>query len=320
MASIHMKNLADLCCVCGERLQKSTKAVTSKFLCMKWKDFLAEKFEILVEKDLEEIHPQYFCHSCYVHPDRRTLVKATWLTHYEDNCGVCSRVEEIKKGGRPKKPKRGRKADSRPSNTQETKDANETSLQDLEELTKDLPSLRFKEFSDKFSFPENMKRDLICPVCLQVLDKPVETTCQHYFCVECLKGLIKSSQGGTCAVCKEKVGPVKIPTRMALKLIAEQEIICKKCGQTVHYEHRSSHVCSNDTEPVAEQPPAMAAPVDPTQTLQQVLKDAQAGNFSPEVEKICTAYVRSRVKNAPDGKTVLFKTGGKVTLCFEFVL
>ena len=103
---------------------------------------------------------------------------------------------------------------------------------------------------------------------------------------------------------------------MVLKLIAEQEIVCKKCGQTVHYEHSSSHVCSNDTAPVPEQPP----PLDPTQTLQQVLKDAQAGNFSPEVEKICTAYVRSRIKNAPDGKTVLFKTGGKVTLCFEFVL
>ena len=53
----------------------------------------------------------------------------------------------------------------------------------------------------------------------------------------------------------------------------------------MHYEHTSSHVCSNDTAPVPEQPPAMAAPLDPTQTLQQVLKDAQAGNFLPEVEK-----------------------------------
>ena len=89
---------------------------------------------------------------------------------------------------------------------------------------------------------------------------------------------------------------------MVLKLIVEQEVICKKRGQTVHYEHTSSHVCSNDTAPVPEQPPAMAAPLDPTQSLQQVLKDALAGNFSPEVEKICTAYVRSRIKNAPDGK------------------
>ena len=115
MASIHVKNLADLCRVCGERLQKSNKAVTLEFLCIKWKDFLAEKFEIVVEEDLEEIHQQYFCHSCYAHPDRRTLVTATWLTHYDDNCRVCSHVEEIKKGERPKKPKRGRKADSRPS-------------------------------------------------------------------------------------------------------------------------------------------------------------------------------------------------------------
>ena len=164
MASIHMKNLADLCRVCGELLQKSKKAVTSEFLCMKWKDFLAEKFEIFVEKDLEEIHPQYFCHSCYAHPDPRTLVKATWLTHYDDNCSVCSRVEETKKEDSPRiKAKRGRKTNSRPSpSTQETKDANKTSLQDLEELTKDLPSLRFKEFSDKFSFPENIKQDLVC--------------------------------------------------------------------------------------------------------------------------------------------------------------
>ncbi|CAH3170592.1 unnamed protein product [Porites evermanni] len=182
-------NLDDLCRVCGERLQKSKKAVTSKFLCMKWKDFLAENLKFLWKRILKKYTRNIFVilHSCYAHPDRRTLVKATWLTHYDDNCRVCSHVEGIKKGGRPKKPKRGRKADSGPS------------------------------FSNSSTFPENRKRDLICPVCLQVLDKPVETTCQHYFCVECLKGLINS------AVCKEKVGPVKIPTRMVLKLIAEQE-------------------------------------------------------------------------------------------------
>ena len=45
----------------------------------------------------------------------------------------------------------------------------------------------------------------------------METTCQHYFCVECLKGLSNSGQRGTCAVCKEKVDPVKIPTRMVLE-------------------------------------------------------------------------------------------------------
>ena len=77
---------------------------------MKWKDFLSEKFEIVVEKDLEEIHQQFFCHSCYAFPDRRTLVTATWLTHYDDNCRVCSHEEEIKKADGP----RSQKGERRP--------------------------------------------------------------------------------------------------------------------------------------------------------------------------------------------------------------
>ena len=113
-----------------------------------------------------------------------------------------------KKGGRAKKPKRGRKADSRPSSMRQR-----TPTKPLHKI----PSLRFKKFSDKFSFPENMKRDLFARFAFKSWIKPVETTCQHYFCVECLKGLINSGQRGTYAVCKEKVGPVKIPTRMVLE-------------------------------------------------------------------------------------------------------
>lgn len=203
MASPHQKNLEDLCRVCGERLQKSKGAVTSKFQCLKWRDFLAEKFSIFVEKDLEEIHPQYFCHACYAHPDRKTVGLATWVTHYDDSCSVCSHAAEIKKGGRPKKARRGRKPDlPDPSRTQ---NPGLNPLQDLAALTKDLPSLRFADFSEKFSFPESLRKDLVCPVCLQILDKPVETTCQHYFCVECMKGVIDSGQSGSCPVCKEKL-------------------------------------------------------------------------------------------------------------------
>ena len=68
-----------------------------------------------VEKDLEEILSQYFCHLCYAHLDRRTVVKATWLNHYDDNCSVCSCEEEIKKEGRPKKAKRGRRRQRTPT-------------------------------------------------------------------------------------------------------------------------------------------------------------------------------------------------------------
>ena len=98
MASPHQKNLEDLCLVCGQKLLKSKGTVTLKFECQKWKDFLAKNFQIFVEKDLGEIHPQYICHECYTHHDRRNIAPATWTTHYDDNCSVCTRAREIKKG------------------------------------------------------------------------------------------------------------------------------------------------------------------------------------------------------------------------------
>lgn len=309
MASSHQKNLENLCRICGEKLQKSKGALSSKFQCLKWKEFLAEKFSIFVEKDLEEIHPQYFCHACYAHPNRRSVVPVTWVTHYDDDCRVCSHIEEIKKGGRPKKVRRGRKP--------ELCDSSRTlqspsSLQDLDALTKDIPSIRFDEFSEKFLLPENLRKELLCPVCLQILDKPVETTCQHYFCVQCMKGVIDSGQKGSCPVCKENIGPLKVPTRMVLRLIAEQEVICTTCRKSVNYENSAIHACEGPAPAVAPQPQQPVVDPEPAQAMRQILEDAQAGKFSPEVEKICTAYVKTRLKESTDGKTVLFRTGGKV--------
>ena len=191
-----------------------------------------------------------------------------------------------------------------------TQNADLNPLQDLDALTKDLPSLHFDEFSEKFSFPENLQRELLCPVCIQILDKPVETTCQHYFCVECMKGVIDSGQSGSCPVCKEKIGLLKIPTRMVLRLIAAQEVACKKCGKNVHYEDSAVHDCGDEPADAPAGQPVVAP--EPARALQQILQEVQKGRFSPEVEKICTTYVKTKLKDSADGKTVLFKTGGKV--------
>ena len=83
--------------------------------------------------------------------------------------------------------------------------------------------------------------------------------------------------------------------------------------ETVNYEHSAKHVCGDTTTQVIARTSqeSVVAP-QPAQALQQILKDAQAGKFSPEVEKVCTAYVKKKLKESEDGKTVLFKTGGKV--------
>ena len=221
----------------------------------------------------------------------------------------------MEKGGWPKKVKRGKKPEH-----STTDPKTPTTLQDLDTLTSEVPSLRFDEFSEKFLFPENLRKELMCPVCIQILDKPVETTCQHYFCVECMKGVIDSGQGGSCPVCKESIGPLKVPTRMVLRLIAEQEVICTNCRKSINYEDSAAHVCDTTRAQATIPDPQQPAVLPPhNQALQQILEDAQVGQFLPAVEKICTAYVKTKMKELVDGKTVLFKTGGKVFFCFYLI-
>jgi len=50
------------------------------------------------------------------------------------------------------------------------------------------------------------------------------------------------------------------------------------------------HVCGDTTaQASAESPEQPVVAPEPAQALQQILQDVQAGKFSPEVEKICTA-------------------------------
>ena len=79
---------------------------------------------------------------------------------------VCSHVEEIKKGGRPKiKVQSGRKPEL--SALTRTLHSPSSLLQDLDALTKDIPSIRFDEFSKKFILPENLRKELLRSACFR---------------------------------------------------------------------------------------------------------------------------------------------------------
>ena len=190
---------------------------------------MAEKFSIFIGKDLEEIHRQYFCHACYAHPDRRSIVPVTWVTHYDDDCRVCSHVEEIRKVEGPRRYEGVENPDYLTRLQLFSLPVRSKILTLLPQTVPSTDSLWWYEFSERFFLPTNLKKELLCSACLQILDKPVETTCQHYFYVQCMKGVIDNGQRGSLPVCKENIGPLKVPTRMVLWLIAEQEVICVTC-------------------------------------------------------------------------------------------
>ena len=66
-----------------------------------------------------------------------------------------------------------------------------------------------------------------------------------------MKGEIDSGQKGSCPVCKENIGLLKVPTRMVLRLIAEQEVICTTCRKSVNYEHSAVHACEGAAQALA---------------------------------------------------------------------
>ena len=56
---------------------------------------------------------------------------------------------------------------------------------------------------DEPQFVEKVSDDLMCPICLMLLQEPQQTNCGHEFCRECVRPLMR---GGTltCPICRAR--------------------------------------------------------------------------------------------------------------------
>lgn len=98
---------------------------------------------------------------------------------------------------------------------------------------------------DQFVHPERISSQLICPICTQVLDRPVQTATEHLFCEdELLEWMTRSD---LCPITKTKLDPSQIrkPGRIVLNMLAELEMYCKNrphgCTWTGSREHLLKH-------------------------------------------------------------------------------
>ena len=76
-----------------------------------------------------------------------------------------------------------------------------------------------------------------------------------------MKGVIESVQKGSCPVCKENIGLVLVSTQKVLRLIAQQEIICRTCCFT--YKNSAVHACEGAGQAPAVTPQPQQPVVDP---------------------------------------------------------
>lgn len=193
----------------------------------------------------------------------------------------------------------------------------------VDSLVENLPSKRVVDFGDRFSFAWEVPREYFCLVCLGALDKPIETDCEHYFCSDCIKGVVKSSFSLACPLCKEdSLNSIRVLTCMVLNFIKDLLVIWKVYGEKTRYEDCGGHKWANHMLP--DNPPSPIAPTagvlqqpEPVpenceKSVQELEQEIREGKFTPEAEWLGTLFVKAKLEPSADGKTISLKTGGKV--------
>uniref|UniRef100_A0A672Y3U3 Uncharacterized protein n=1 Tax=Sphaeramia orbicularis TaxID=375764 RepID=A0A672Y3U3_9TELE len=90
---------------------------------------------------------------------------------------------------------------------------------------------------------------LTCPVCLETFRDPVSLSCNHSFCLICLKEFWKEKENRTCPVCRRK-NSKETTVNFALKELAESFAGSLKVGssETEKGEKKVEVVCSKHPE------------------------------------------------------------------------
>ena len=184
--------------------------------------------------DAADRHPTKICTSCWTYvrrstsavpssrlPETNIVQQSDWPLCRGDDCTLCARWKEEGQGGRRPKRKGGKRG--RPPGSgacKLTSKAVDQQDEDLELLTGKLPlpsdpslAARLQSFShgmallpERFVDLNDAETDMLCPVCKNVLDRPVAVPvpgCEHACCLECWEQWLAVS--ATCPVCRKDV-------------------------------------------------------------------------------------------------------------------
>ena len=309
----HVKFLAALCRICGENLKKSEVNYENSFNCKDNADLLSKTFGLNVQNDNMAIHPPRFCKICQ--STTCEIEPVIWEAHTDTDCKTCSIAGKNKKGGRKAKPKKGRKPFSHGQRRPVTENQSAELLKKVRDISLVLTTFRGLNFNEQFERNDDTPHDLLCPICKEVLNKPLTTKCDHSFCADCFLNAVAVSNSSSCPICKMDLDAEAVlkSGRIIFNLVAACKVTCKVCKKQIALEETLTHLCDKSAPP-------SPAPVDPTEAaLLATLDEINKGDFSPTVGKIARAYCKAQMKKSEDGKTATLKgERGKVCIRMSY--
>ena len=79
----------------------------------------------------------------------------------------------------------------------------------------------------------NIDEDFTCPICMELLDIPVCTPCDHTFCRECIEEWLDENEK-CCPTCRSALNTdnLKLASRLICNKIDRYQVKCLACDQT----------------------------------------------------------------------------------------
>ena len=256
----HVDKIERCCRTCAKFINKDR--VT--YLCneKRIEDKLRDVWNVRPAENDTAWCPKKMCNNCWIKLNKfekqnntciETPTKSfriySWLPHEEQNgeqggCTVCEDFKERIKGNRKKGPRklhfgRGRPKMTSPCSSQSVLSAACEIAQDVFVATLPTPNPPFERFVEP-------SRDIVCPVCLDILSSPVQGPCEHAYCANCVTRHLREKPAtlqSKCPVCNQAINfstLQKIP-RILQNLIREAKVKCRTCGTAVEFDGLKSH-------------------------------------------------------------------------------
>ena len=249
-----------------------------------------------------------------------------WERHTSTDCSTCTWYAKRSQGGRPKK--RGRSA--RSSTTCTVKCAElirRVTAFDMSSL-KGERALNISRFTPP-ALPVKLE-SFLCSQCSHIVDKPVETTCEHIMCQACLLKTLHKTDTPICPTCSKRFGTkseVNAASPLLRSLLATLVVTCDNegCSASVPLSELRGHLlrCTHTQAVISPLPSSLPTPSQPTAPLTPSKISLRSVLSTPldqppsDVEKRAATHLVRRImqtQEAQGGEHLKLPTGGQVSI------
>ena len=180
----------------------------------------------------------------------------------------------------------------------------------VRELTAELTAMAPPPF---FSAPppaihRQANSEILCPVCMDIVDQPLDLLCGNLVCLHCCVGWVTSSARQDCLCCYNcLLHHARAPSRLTMTMIGSQLVECPRgCNRIVKLEYYQSHVQSKCRSHFEH------SILSPSRTTVREILDRDGVEATPTERMVAQHVVKKIMAEAGKGQMIQLPTRGQV--------